>query len=135
MMLDQISGMKRPIGLPATTVVPQSKKRGFCFSARHLRRRGTSMCPGGAREDPFHASGSVALADGKLARASWALFGVLLILTGCATAPPAKTAAPTSAALNVPVEYYKLANGLRVVLSEDHSVPIASIGVYYNIGF
>jgi predicted Zn-dependent peptidase len=33
------------------------------------------------------------------------------------------------------VEYYKLANGLRVVLSEDRSVPIASIGVYYNIGF
>lgn len=47
--------------------------------------------------------------------------------------PPAAKA--PVAALNVPVEYYKLGNGLRVVLSEDHSVPVATIGVYYNIGF
>jgi predicted Zn-dependent peptidase len=39
------------------------------------------------------------------------------------------------AALNVAVDYYKLPNGLRVVLSEDHSVPVATVGVYYNIGF
>src|SRR5436190_4365518 len=35
----------------------------------------------------------------------------------------------------VPVEYYKLDNGLRVVLSEDHTSPTAVIAVYYNIGF
>jgi predicted Zn-dependent peptidase len=39
------------------------------------------------------------------------------------------------AELKVPVEYYTLSNGLRVVLSEDHSVPVATLGVYYNIGF
>jgi predicted Zn-dependent peptidase len=65
-------------------------------------------------------------------------------IAGC-TAPekPAEPAGAVStvatktpvAALNVPIEYYKLRNGLRVVLSEDHSVPIATIGVYYNIGF
>lgn len=43
--------------------------------------------------------------------------------------------APVPGALNVPIEYYTLSNGLRVVLSEDHSVPTATIGVYYNIGF
>ena len=64
-------------------------------------------------------------------------------IAGCAAqkaaAPPPPTV-PTAAkapvaALNVPVDYYKLPNGLRVVLSEDHSVPVATVGVYYNIGF
>jgi zinc protease len=35
----------------------------------------------------------------------------------------------------VPVEYYKLPNGLRVILSEDHTSPTVVVGVYYNIGF
>ena len=34
----------------------------------------------------------------------------------------------------IPVEYYTLENGLRVVLSEDHSVPVVSIAVYYDVG-
>jgi predicted Zn-dependent peptidase len=38
-------------------------------------------------------------------------------------------------ALNVPVEYYKLPNGLKVVLSPDATVPTAVVAVYYNIGF
>jgi zinc protease len=36
---------------------------------------------------------------------------------------------------HVPVEYYKLPNGLRVVLSQDHTAPIVCVGVYYHIGF
>ncbi len=39
------------------------------------------------------------------------------------------------AGINVPVTYYKLPNGLRVVLSPDHSSPLAVVAVYYNIGF
>jgi predicted Zn-dependent peptidase len=35
----------------------------------------------------------------------------------------------------VPVEYYKLKNGLKVVLSPDDTSPIISVAVYYNIGF
>ena len=35
----------------------------------------------------------------------------------------------------VPVEYYKLDNGLKVILSEDHTSPIVTTAVYYNIGF
>jgi predicted Zn-dependent peptidase len=34
----------------------------------------------------------------------------------------------------VPVERYTLPNGLRVVLSEDHSVPVVSVAVYYDVG-
>ncbi len=36
---------------------------------------------------------------------------------------------------NVPVEYYKLDNGLKVILSQDKTAPTAIIAVYYNIGF
>ena len=38
-------------------------------------------------------------------------------------------------ALNVPVVYYKLPNGLKVVISEDHLAPVVTVGVYYNVGF
>jgi predicted Zn-dependent peptidase len=34
----------------------------------------------------------------------------------------------------VPIEQYTLANGLRVVLSEDHAVPVVSVAVYYDVG-
>lgn len=35
----------------------------------------------------------------------------------------------------VPVEYHTLANGLKVVLSQDRTTPIVTVAVYYNIGF
>src|SRR6218665_2389777 len=35
----------------------------------------------------------------------------------------------------VPVEYYKLKNGLKVVLSQDKTAPTVAVAVYYNIGF
>jgi predicted Zn-dependent peptidase len=34
----------------------------------------------------------------------------------------------------IPIEQFALANGLRVVLSEDHSVPVVSVAVYYDVG-
>src|SRR5690349_17713034 len=39
------------------------------------------------------------------------------------------------AGISVPVTYYKLPNGLKVVLSPEHSAPLVTIAVYYNIGF
>lgn len=41
----------------------------------------------------------------------------------------------TAQQLTVPVDYYKLKNGLKVVLSPDKTAPTVVIGVYYNIGF
>ncbi|MBQ4819390.1 insulinase family protein [Aquimarina sp. MMG016] len=38
-------------------------------------------------------------------------------------------------AFKVPVEYYKLDNGLKVILSQDKTSPTAIVAVYYNIGF
>src|SRR5689334_5341398 len=36
--------------------------------------------------------------------------------------------------LNIPVVYYKLPNGLKVVISEDHVAPVVTVAVYYNVG-
>jgi zinc protease len=46
-----------------------------------------------------------------------------------------KTTASTSTALPpIPLEQYTLKNGLRVVLSQDNSVPVVSVAVYYDVG-
>ena len=37
--------------------------------------------------------------------------------------------------IDVPVTYYKLPNGLKVVLSPERSAPLTTVAVYYNIGF
>jgi len=37
--------------------------------------------------------------------------------------------------LQIPIEHATLANGLRVVISPDRTAPVATVGVYYNIGF
>ena len=42
---------------------------------------------------------------------------------------------PPPKPLNVPVVYYKLPNGLKVVISEDHMAPVVTVAVYYNVGF
>ncbi|MFN8579960.1 MAG: pitrilysin family protein [Gemmatimonadaceae bacterium] len=40
-----------------------------------------------------------------------------------------------SGRLTVPIEYYTLPNGLRVVMSRDTTAPTVGVGVYYHIGF
>ncbi len=40
-----------------------------------------------------------------------------------------------SSSFKVPVEYYKLKNGLKVALSQDKTAPTVAVAVYYNIGF
>jgi len=54
--------------------------------------------------------------------------GVSLMLVACATDG-------TDSAFTVPVEYYTLPNGLKVVLSRDQSAPTVVVAAYYNIGF
>ena len=73
------------------------------------------------------------------ARALVVLAMLCLVAGGAAMAgPPGDKAASAPAGANdfkVAVEYYKLPNGLRVVLSPDHSAPTICVGVYYQIGF
>src|SRR6476620_4688307 len=60
---------------------------------------------------------------------------VLTVAAALAWSPAPAARQNASAALNIPVEYHTLANGLKVVLSRDTSSPTAVVGVYYNIGF
>ncbi|MFZ5999011.1 MAG: M16 family metallopeptidase [Bacteroidota bacterium] len=53
-----------------------------------------------------------------------------IVWAGC-SGPPGEDANT----FQVPVDYYKLANGLRVVLSQDKTAPTVVVAVYYNIGF
>jgi zinc protease len=57
--------------------------------------------------------------------------GLILALAVPGAAQPGSTAD----ALQVPVEYHVLDNGLKVVLSPDETAPIVTVAVYYNIGF
>ncbi len=58
-------------------------------------------------------------------------------LLGCLALVAFSCSAPKedSAGYTVPVEYYKLPNGLKVVLSQDKTAPTVVVAVYYNIGF
>lgn len=62
---------------------------------------------------------------------SLVVIGLLAIALGSATFASAQV----KSGINVPVNYYKLPNGLKVVLSPERSSPLAVVAVYYNIGF
>src|SRR3982751_4247656 len=52
-------------------------------------------------------------------------------------APPVQRPAPQStrpAALTVPSTQFTLPNGLRVILHEDHPVPLITVNVWYHVG-
>jgi zinc protease len=61
-------------------------------------------------------------------------FSVLASLLLTAGAMPAQTPSTAGKAFSFPVKQYTLKNGLRVVLSEDHSAPTFSVDVAYNVG-
>lgn len=64
-----------------------------------------------------------------------AALGAAAILVACSGGGVKDAGKKAAAAFSVPLEYHKLANGLKVVLSEDHTVPTVTVAVYYNIGF
>ena len=49
-------------------------------------------------------------------------------------AAPAAAAAEPQKSLNIPIVRERLANGLRVVMNPDHTVPTVAIAVYYDVG-
>jgi predicted Zn-dependent peptidase len=61
-----------------------------------------------------------------------ALYGFLLLLSSCSEE---KSTEKAVSEFEVPVTYYTLENGLKVILSEDATSPTAIVAVYYNIGF
>ena len=57
----------------------------------------------------------------------------LLLLALTAIVGPSPSAQTRN--FSVPVEYRKLPNGLRVVISENHAAPVVMVEVMYRIGF
>lgn len=57
------------------------------------------------------------------------IFLVALFVSGCSVVREEESK------FKVPVEYFKLDNGLKVVLSRDNTSPTVVVAVYYNIGF
>jgi zinc protease len=55
--------------------------------------------------------------------------------TQAQTRPTPSAPSLAAARLAVPIDYYRLPNGLKVVISPDSTTPTAVIAVYYNIGF
>jgi predicted Zn-dependent peptidase len=74
-------------------------------------------------------------ASSVAAAAALALGAALAQASGGAPAPASATTTAPALRLEIPVEYYRLPNGLRVVLSRDTSVPTATVAMYYHIGF
>lgn len=66
-----------------------------------------------------------------LASISYSL-ALCMLWVACAKNPTEKK---SETAFSIPVEYYKLNNGLKVVLSPDRTSPTVTVAVYYNIGF
>ncbi|HEY2820007.1 MAG TPA: pitrilysin family protein [Candidatus Acidoferrum sp.] len=80
--------------------------------------------------------GAVSYAAGDSDAASAKTNGVTTnVAPSAAASGTAAAPAGSVGEIKIPVEYYKLPNGLRVVLSPDHTSPIICVGVYYHIGF
>lgn len=63
---------------------------------------------------------------------NWPFLGLILLIVGCSSP---ETVTNDAYSFKVPVDYYSLENGLKVVLSEDKTAPTVVVAVYYNIGF
>jgi zinc protease len=61
-------------------------------------------------------------------------FGSLLLLFTLAASQPALTQSPSRKLPTIPFEKYKLKNGLEVILSEDHTLPLVSVNIWYHVG-
>ncbi|MGH9308203.1 MAG: M16 family metallopeptidase [Vicinamibacterales bacterium] len=59
----------------------------------------------------------------------------IVALAVALSAPVLRAQQPPPSKVVVPIEYHRLENGLKVVLSRDTSSPTAVVAVYYGIGF
>src|SRR5215470_15355544 len=66
--------------------------------------------------------------------AAVALSGIAARGKQLGTGSAAKTAAKTEKLPSITFEKYKLKNGLEVILSEDHALPLVSVNVWYHVG-
>jgi zinc protease len=69
-----------------------------------------------------------------MTRAPFLVLAVLLSIATPAHGQSAPAQAGPGAPLEVPYTHFTLPNGLNVILHEDHSVPVVSVNVWYNVG-
>jgi zinc protease len=60
--------------------------------------------------------------------------GSLLLLFASLASQPALTQSPSRKLPTIPFEKYKLKNGLEVILSEDRTLPLVSVNIWYHVG-
>jgi predicted Zn-dependent peptidase len=67
----------------------------------------------------------------------WRIVALVIFLASSAAASDRieHSQDPPTTRLAVPVEFYSLPNGMRVVLAPDRSIPTVTVGTYYHIGF
>ena len=70
----------------------------------------------------------------KKQKSQWLLAVFIALLVISLAACQQKKEKQTSE-FTVPVDYYKLPNGLKVILSQDKTAPTVVVAMYYNIGF
>ena len=63
-----------------------------------------------------------------------ALFGTALASGQSQTLPPPTTAVPSAPIPDISYEKFVLANGLTVLVHEDHKAPIVAVNVWYHVG-
>jgi zinc protease len=68
---------------------------------------------------------------GKIYSSLWTTVCLSIVVFSCGDRPSVSN----ESTFQVPVEYYTLDNGLKVVLSQDATSPTTIVAVYYNIGF
>jgi zinc protease len=62
------------------------------------------------------------------------VFLVLLLAAPARAQMPATAAAASPPRIDVPYSQFTLPNGLRVILHEDHSVPMVTVNMWYHVG-
>jgi zinc protease len=62
------------------------------------------------------------------------LLGVILTMLAVGAPAPAAAQNPARKLPTIPFEKYKLKNGLEVILSEDHTLPLVSVNLWYHVG-
>ena len=60
--------------------------------------------------------------------------GSLLLVSVVAAGQPALAQSPARKLPTIPFEKYKLKNGLEVILSEDRTLPLVSVNIWYHVG-